>query len=347
MKSLSLFVPLFSFSFAVGAAAQDANFDSQPEGGLSQSYTEGGITFFNLDKNLGSAPDPFAIENATQDLTGMPGFSAPNCLGFGGWSPGPGTGFSRVLSFDMTTGQVQNEAHLDLWDGGSYGGNTISLQARMGATIVATDTQTVPNGGFIHHYHFSVSGVSFDTLRIQGGGPSDNGVFFGVVDGVHIGTTSVGTIFCAGDGSGTACPCGNASPIGAGTGCLSSLGLGAKLRSMGLASLSNDTLELEGEQMPNAPCLYFQGTARTNGGAGSVFGDGLRCAGGSIVRLSTAINASGMSQYPTGAQPSVSVRGQVTTPGLRDYQVWYRNAAAFCTPSTFNLTNGLEITWAP
>jgi hypothetical protein len=43
----------------------------------------------------------------------------------------------------------------------------------------------------------------------------------------------------------------------------------------------------------------------------------------------------------------VSVKGLVTAPGVRDYQCWYRNAAAFCTPSTFNLTNGLEITWTP
>ncbi|MEY2806172.1 MAG: hypothetical protein RIR65_589, partial [Planctomycetota bacterium] len=34
-------------------------------------------------------------------------------------------------------------------------------------------------------------------------------------------------------------------------------------------------------------------------------------------------------------------------PGTRTYQAWYRNAAAFCTPSGFNLGNGLEIVWAP
>ena len=27
------------------------------------------------------------------------------------------------------------------------------------------------------------------------------------------------------------------------------------------------------------------------------------------------------------------------------YQTYYRNAAAFCTASTFNLTNGLQVTW--
>jgi len=41
----------------------------------------------------------------------------------------------------------------------------------------------------------------------------------------------------------------------------------------------------------------------------------------------------------------VSQRGLVTTPGLRTYQVWYRNAAAFCSASTFNLTNGLSVSW--
>jgi hypothetical protein len=32
--------------------------------------------------------------------------------------------------------------------------------------------------------------------------------------------------------------------------------------------------------------------------------------------------------------------------GMRTYQAWYRNAAAFCTSSTFNLSNGLLIDWA-
>jgi hypothetical protein len=41
------------------------------------------------------------------------------------------------------------------------------------------------------------------------------------------------------------------------------------------------------------------------------------------------------------------VRGGVPiNGGLRTYQVWYRNAANFCTSSTFNLTNGVAIQWA-
>src|SRR5205085_11567520 len=99
------------------------------------------------------------------------------------------------------------------------------------------------------------------------------------------GVCPCGTTFCDGSGSGsqTACPCGNASPPADAVGCLNSLGLGAWLRPTGGPILSNDTVVLYGAQMPaNAPALYFQGTSEQNNGHGSVFGDGLRCAGGSI-----------------------------------------------------------------
>jgi hypothetical protein len=156
-----------------------------------------------------------------------------------------------------------------------------------------------------------------------------------------------GTTFCAGDGSGTACPCANESAVGAGEGCLSSLGVGGKLADSGLASLSSDTVTLLGTNMPNSSALYFQGTTQQAGGLGVMFGDGLRCAGGTIIRLGTLTNVGGASQYPPVGVPSVSVKGNITAPGTRTYQVWYRNAAAFCTPSTFNLTNGRELTWSP
>jgi hypothetical protein len=252
-----------------------------------------------------------------------------------------------VLSFEMVSPQPASEAHVELWDLGTYPGNLITLDALSGHVVVNSQTVVVGTSGPFQHFSLSVSGVPFDFVRIRGTGPTDNGAFFAVVDNVHFGPVSPGTTFCTGDGTGTACPCGNASPFGAGQGCASSLGFGARLTSSGTPSLANDTLTLVGDQMPDAPCLYFQGTSQSGGGAGAVFGDGLRCAGGTIVRLSTAINSGGASQYPTGAQASVSVRGQVAAPGVREYQVWYRNAAPFCTPSTFNLTNGQEITWAP
>ncbi len=151
---------------------------------------------------------------------------------------------------------------------------------------------------------------------------------------------------CAGDGTAAACPCGNSGA--ASHGCANSVNpLGASLAATGTTSLSFDTLVLLGTGMPNSPALYFQGTGTLNGGQGAAFGDGLRCASGAIVRLATRSNVLGASVYPSPGDPPVSVRGGVTSPGPRTYQVWYRNAdPLYCTPATFNLTNGLEVTWS-
>jgi hypothetical protein len=53
------------------------------------------------------------------------------------------------------------------------------------------------------------------------------------------------------------------------------------------------------------------------------------------------------SHYPTTGDLPVATKGMVVVPGTRTYQVWYRNAAAYCTPATFNLTNGLQLQWGP
>ncbi len=155
----------------------------------------------------------------------------------------------------------------------------------------------------------------------------------------------VGTVVCAGDGSAAACPCGAG---GAQRGCPNSVEpLGARLQAIGTSGLTSDTLRLEGSGMPNAAALYLQGTSIAGGGSGAPFGDGLMCAAGSVVRLGTSTNALGASQYPEAGDLPVSQRGMITSPGARTYQVWYRNAATFCTPATFNLTNGVTVSWSP
>jgi hypothetical protein len=155
-----------------------------------------------------------------------------------------------------------------------------------------------------------------------------------------------GGVFCVGDGSGSPCPCANSSALGAGEGCASSLGFGGRLTWSGTPSISADSVTLWGSGMPSSSALYFQGSTAQNGGLGTAFGDGFRCAGGSVVRLRTLLNVSGASQYPSmTGDPSLSTLGGASGGQLLRYQIWYRNAAAFCTPSTFNLTNGVAIAW--
>ncbi len=152
--------------------------------------------------------------------------------------------------------------------------------------------------------------------------------------------------YCFGDGAAhaTPCPCGNSGASG--RGCANSVDArGARLSVSGSPSVAGDTVVLAGEGMPNASALYFQGSLRQAGGVGVVFGDGLRCVGGTIFRLGTKTNAANASQYPGVGDASVSVRGGIQAGDVKTYQVWYRNAAAFCTTSTFNWTNGVQVVW--
>jgi hypothetical protein len=165
-----------------------------------------------------------------------------------------------------------------------------------------------------------------------------------------------GSAFCFGDGTGTPCPCQPPMvPVGFREGCRNgTAGASGRytagvLLAEGTASLGADTLVLRAAGLrPNTTALFFQGTQAVQGGLGSQFGDGLRCAGGTTRRLGmrTAL-PSGTISYPAPGDAPVSVRGLVGAPGNRTYQVWYRVAQDWCTPSTFNLTNGWELSWTP
>lgn len=159
------------------------------------------------------------------------------------------------------------------------------------------------------------------------------------------GCGETGRTLCFGDGSGSVCPCGNYSVLGAREGCATNVGVGGRLRASGRPSLAVDTLELAGSQLNAGGALYFQGTSSTSGGAGVSFGDGLRCTGGTNARLAIVASSSGASSYPQAGDAPVAVQGGVSQPGVRVYQVWFRDAAAFCTPSAFNMTNAVEIVW--
>lgn len=157
--------------------------------------------------------------------------------------------------------------------------------------------------------------------------------------------------FCFGDGSAGPCPCGNAG--GLGRGCQNSAGTGgALLSASGNASLSADMLVLTSlGELPTALSIVMQGTTMI---APVSFGDGLRCAGGTIKRMYVKSASGGVVTAPQAGDPSVSARSAalgdpIPLGATRDYQVYYRDAnPTFCPApagSTFNASGAVEIVW--
>jgi hypothetical protein len=76
----------------------------------------------------------------------------------------------------------------------------------------------------------------------------------------------------------------------------------------------------------------------------------LLCVNVSVIRLGIRTGSNGMLSlgYSVPGDPRISLAGQVPAGGaVRYYQFWYRDSAAYCTPGTFNLTNGVAVSWGP
>ena len=156
------------------------------------------------------------------------------------------------------------------------------------------------------------------------------------------GAGAPGTSFCSGDGSGTACPCGNTG--GSGEGCANDTGSGGALSGSGSASVGAADLVLAGDQLiPSQPGLYFQGNNAINSGNGNPFGDGLRCAGGGVIRLQVRFADSAGS---SATNIDIGAKGGVSAGDVRRYQLWYRDPGTSPCNSLFNLSNGYEIAWS-
>lgn len=251
-------------------------------------------------------------------------------------APGPAV-FTTVLT---RVGSVYEEHWVDASSAALHvtPGMAVTLEFQgMGSIFYVGDNHVDPAlGPPLYPFPFFVNGASF----------ADGGYRL-AFETFTLTTPGSFVYYCRGDGTGTPCPCGNNSPIGNPMGCLNSMNTGGVLRLAGSASVGADTLSMNGFSMPNSTALYLQGTLTEQSGLGSVLGDGLVCVGGSIVRLGSKTNVAGQSHYPEPANPSISVRGGCSAGDVRNYQIWYRNAANYCTPATANLTNGAQVVWAP
>jgi plastocyanin len=160
-----------------------------------------------------------------------------------------------------------------------------------------------------------------------------------------------GTTFCFGDGTqSTPCPCGNTG--GAGHGCENSASTGGAALAVAGESSPDTVVLLSTGELPNALSIFLQGTSVLSTPA--VFGDGLRCIGGTLKRLAAHNAMNGAVQYPQGSDPSITARSAalgdpIPSMSMRFYQTYYRDPnLSFCPNppgNSWNVTNGIQILW--
>ena len=149
-----------------------------------------------------------------------------------------------------------------------------------------------------------------------------------------------------------ACPCGN-PPAFPERGCDNSAATGgAALDLIGNAVVGtgNARLRTFGE-LPTALSIVLQGDA--SNASGVVFGQGVRCVAGNLLRLYVENASDGSIVEPDPGEPSIPARsaalGDPLAPGVqRWYSVYYRDPVVLggCpSASTFNVTQTLAVRW--
>jgi hypothetical protein len=157
--------------------------------------------------------------------------------------------------------------------------------------------------------------------------------------------TALATPFCFGDGTGAACPCGNIGTTGRGCANSNPGSPGARLTLSGTPSIASDSVLLTCTDL-TGPGLFFNASGVV--ATPVSFGDGLLCAAVGIVRMGVVFPTGSSASYPGGLTPNpVHIAGGVSGPGTSYVQCWYRDAVVFCSPSNYNLSNGMQIFWAP
>ena len=172
----------------------------------------------------------------------------------------------------------------------------------------------------------------------------------------RFGGTNFTSLCDPGAGGVVVCPCAN-PPGGSGRGCDNSASTGgAMLLGAGGTYLSSDTLVFTTSgETSTATSVLLQGTSSP--ASGLVYGQGVRCVGGALLRLFTKTASGGSITVPdySGGDPTVSARSAakgnpISAGQSRWYLVFYRDPIVLggcSSASTFNATQTGLVTWSP
>ena len=139
-------------------------------------------------------------------------------------------------------------------------------------------------------------------------------------------------------------PCGNIAGF-----CSSSpnsTGQAALLAASGPPSVSGGSLDFVASPVPNQPGIVYFGGGQVNGGAGTPFGNGLRCVNAgatSVHRLPVSVAVG--NQLSATLDFSVQPGANVLAGSVWYFQAWYRDPAA--GGSGFDLSDALTVTFCP
>lgn len=352
------FFILFLLAASSASLPAQSSIDGVPEG---TSFTSGVmhgfpplsfVTFRDLDRGEGTAPDAFVVDDASSTLRFERGFGAPNVLNFGPAVAGPTATFGRCKLFAFDISGLVTSMKLYLWVSRAEAGNTVRFELVNGATPVGIVDAPIPPGSAPHAMRILLSATplaAFDEVRVTCVGTQAGGTFHGAIDRFEFSSSgdSVPSPYCGEffGGGNTPCPCGNSGPPADPEGCSSSRGFGARMRAAGDTSLGNDSFELLCQQVPSSAAILVRGMPFVQ--TGFVFGDGVSCLGGTLVRVTSRRPAGGTLHYPDPGEPPLSTIPGTTTGVTFGYQVVYRNPAAFCTSATFNVSDTQPAVWTP
>lgn len=336
------------------------------------------VDIYDASKGLPSNPSAWSTTTLPSGVArlGIAALTVGDLALFAGGGTGVGGSFDTIDVYDDSTGLWSTASLTEkrfgmgaavvgtraYFGGGSGGGGVATgIVEIYDASIGVPSNSLAWSTMMLPHPRFQLGAAAVGSLVLFAGGLESGFVISDMVDILNTGTgqwsssanlsqaradmgatTVGGKALFAGGTSGFGSPHAEVDmyePMGPNycVATTNSTGCAASIDASGSPSLAANDLVLSSSCMPNGVFLFFHAANQVQ----IPFGDGFLCAGGNVIRILPAGVASGGLAQAIVDLPSASI----TSPGLRNFQCWYRDPAAGA--SGFNLSDAIAITFVP